>query len=234
MGSGKRSSQGFTLIASLLILVLLSGIAAGLLYLVTDEAKMGGNDLEANLAYYGAESGMEDMTSAMAALYESTQSPTEAQIQALANFTTLSMVPGVTYSNQITFPAAGNSTAGMPCVTTQTTAAVPPSCYNTVTSGADTGLYAELTPMTLSVIATRPSGARSASLAPSKWPSSRCFSLACSAVTTAATLPDRISASVAACTPTRTCFSPPEPIWCSTTKSRPSSRSLPIGWRTAT
>ncbi|MGA2858138.1 MAG: PilX N-terminal domain-containing pilus assembly protein [Candidatus Sulfotelmatobacter sp.] len=159
MGSGKHSSQGFTLIASLLILVLLSGIAAGLLYLVTDEAKMGGNDLEANLAYYGAESGMEDMTSAMAALYESTQSPTEANIQALANFTTLSMVPGVTYSNQITFPAAGNSSAGMPCVTTQTTAAVPPSCYNTVTSGADTGLYAELTPMTLSVIATRPSGA---------------------------------------------------------------------------
>ena len=159
MGSGKHSSQGFTLIASLLILVLLSGVAAGLLYLVTDEAKMGGNDLEVNLAYYGAESGMEDMASAMAALYQNTQSPTEADIQALANFTSLSMVPGITYANQITFPAAGNSTAGMPCVTTQTTAAVPPSCYNTVTSGSDTGLYAELTPMTLSVIATRPSGA---------------------------------------------------------------------------
>jgi len=158
MGPGKYSSQGFTLIASLLILVLLSGVAAGLLYLVTDETKMGGNDLEANLAFYGAESGMEALTSDLAALYQQTQSPTEGSIQALATFTTLPQVPNVAFNNQITFPATGSGTAGMPCTTTQTGAA-PPSCYNTVTQGGDTGLYAELAPMTLQVQATRPSGA---------------------------------------------------------------------------
>ena len=62
MKQRKNSSQGFTLIAALLIMVLLSGVAVGLFYVVTNEARMGGNDLEANLAYYGAESGMEKLT----------------------------------------------------------------------------------------------------------------------------------------------------------------------------
>ena len=62
MGHGKNRSQGFTLIAALIILVLLSGVAAGLLFMVTNESRMGGNDLESNLAYYGAESGMEKLT----------------------------------------------------------------------------------------------------------------------------------------------------------------------------
>ncbi len=44
MRQGKNSSQGFTLIAALLILVLLSGVAVGLFYMVTNEARMGGND----------------------------------------------------------------------------------------------------------------------------------------------------------------------------------------------
>jgi len=158
MGASKHSSQGFTLIASLLILVLLSGVAAGLLYLVANEAKMGGSDLESNLAYYGAESGMEKLTSDLAALYEASQSPSETQVQALASFTQISAVPNMTYQAQITFPTAGNSVAGMPCTTTQPGNA-PPSCPHTVTSGGDAGLYAELTPMTLQVIATRPSGA---------------------------------------------------------------------------
>jgi len=158
MGSGKHSSQGFTLIASLLILVLLSGVAAGLLFLVTNESKMAGNDLEANLAYYGAESGMEKLTSDLAALYNTSQAPTEAQIQNLATFTQISVVPSVTYQAQITFPSAGNSVAGMPCTTTQT-GNTPPSCPNTVTSGGNAGLYAELTPLVMKVIATRPSGA---------------------------------------------------------------------------
>src|SRR5208283_1073006 len=83
MGQGKKSSKGFTLIAALLIMVLLSGVAAGLLFMVTNEARMGGNDMESNLAFYGAESGMEKLTSDLSALYSQYQAPTDAQIQAL-------------------------------------------------------------------------------------------------------------------------------------------------------
>jgi len=147
MGQGKNNSRGFTLIAALLILVLLSGVAAGLLFMVTNESKMGGNDMEANLAYYGAESGMEKLTSDLAALYVQYQSPKNNQIQALiSNPPTSAMVGGMTYSESITVPL-------MPDGIT------PKASFNTVSSGSNQGLYAEIVPMTMQVIATRPAGA---------------------------------------------------------------------------
>ncbi len=148
MGQGNNSSKGFTLIAALLIMVLLSGVAAGLLFMVTNEARMGGNDMESNLAFYGAESGMEKLTSDLSALYSQYQVPTNTQIQnlaATANNPTAAMVPNMTYHEYITYPLNGSGE--------------PVSSWNTVSSGSNQGLYAELIPMTLQVIANRPSGA---------------------------------------------------------------------------
>jgi Tfp pilus assembly protein PilX len=147
MAQGKNNSQGFTLIAALLILVLLSGVAAGLLFMVTNESKMGGNDLEANLAYYGAESGMEKLTADLAALYQQYQVPKNPQIQTLiSNPPTSAMVPNMTYNETITVPLMSDGIT-------------PQSSYNTVSSGTNQGLYAEIIPMTLQVTATRPAGA---------------------------------------------------------------------------
>ena len=149
MRTRKNNAQGFTLIAALLIMVLLSGVAAGLLYLVTSEAKMGGNDLEANLAYYGAESGMEKLTADLSSLYTQSMSPTNAQIQNLVNYPpTSAMVPGMDYP-------AGNITITYP----QDGSGNPVSNWDTVSSGSNQGLYAEIIPMTLQVIASRPGGA---------------------------------------------------------------------------
>jgi Tfp pilus assembly protein PilX len=148
MAQGKNSSKGFTLIAALLIMVLLSGVAAGLLFMVTNEARMGGNDMESNLAFYGAESGMEKLTSDLSSLYSQFQVPTNAQIQNLAatvNNPTAAMVPNMAYHEYITYPLNGSGE--------------PVSSWNTVSSGSNQGLYAELIPMTLQVIANRPSGA---------------------------------------------------------------------------
>jgi Tfp pilus assembly protein PilX len=146
MGKKQINSQGFTLIASLLILVLLSGVAVGLLFMVDNEARMGGNDLEANLAYYGAESGMEKLTSDLSALYSQYQVPLNSQIQNLVNFPpTSAMVSNMTYTETITYPVNGSGN--------------PVSSYNTISAGSNQGMYAELIPMTLQVVATRPSGA---------------------------------------------------------------------------
>jgi len=146
MGQGKNSSQGFTLIAALLIMVLLSGVAAGLLFMVTNESRMGGNDLEANRAYYGAESGMEKLTADLSALYTQYQVPSNAQIQNLINFPpTSAMVSGMSYVETITYPLDANGN--------------PASGWNTISSGSNQGLYAELIPMTMQVIASRPAGA---------------------------------------------------------------------------
>src|SRR5580700_1367556 len=147
-GKTEKGSQGFTLIAALLILVLLSGAAAGLIFMVTNESRMGGNDLESNLSFYGAESGMEKLTADLSALYSQYQVPTNGQIQALAastNYPTAAMVPNMTYQEYITYPTNGSGE--------------PASSWNTVSSGPNQGLYAELIPMTLQVIATRPAGA---------------------------------------------------------------------------
>jgi Tfp pilus assembly protein PilX len=148
MGQGNKSSRGFTLIAALLILVLLSGVAAGLLYLVTNETKMAGNDLESNLAYYDAESAMEKMTSDLGTLYQSTMVPTSSQIQALAsNPPASNMVGSSNFTETISYPL-GTDTNGN-----------PKSSWNTVSAGNNAGLYAEIVPLTLKVIASRPAGA---------------------------------------------------------------------------
>src|ERR1700694_4320173 len=75
MGKSKGNSRGFTLIAALLLTVLLSGIAIGLLYMVSNEVRMGGNDLEGNMAYYGAEAGIETLTANLSQLYQTSQTP---------------------------------------------------------------------------------------------------------------------------------------------------------------
>jgi Tfp pilus assembly protein PilX len=147
MAHSKHSSRGFTLIAALLIMLLLSGIAVGLLFMVSNESRMSGNGLENELAFYGAESGVEKLTADLDSLYTQYQSPTNAQIQALTGSSppSSSMVGSMTYNETITYPT---NSSGNPVSTT-----------NTIGSGADQGLYAEIVPMTLNVSALRPSNA---------------------------------------------------------------------------
>lgn len=149
---GNNRSQGFTLIAALLIMMLLSGVAVGLMFMVTNEVKMGGNDLQANVAYYGAESGMEKLTSDLASLYQSSMSPRNCDIYNLANtsanWPTMGMVGNLNYSESITGYAAAGSLSSC--------ASKPTTTWDTVSSGSNQGLVAELVPMTLTVTASRP------------------------------------------------------------------------------
>jgi hypothetical protein len=149
MGKSTRDSRGFTLIAALLLTLLLSAVAVGLLYLVTNEQHMGGNDREGNLAYYGAEAGIENLTAQLSQLYQSSQTPNAAAIQALtnpANFPTAVSGSNITNMNYveppITWPlsdAAGN----------------PKGTWDIVGSGPDQGMVASLIAFNLQVTATR-------------------------------------------------------------------------------
>src|SRR5260370_9077149 len=146
MGQEKNKSQGFTLVAALLILVLISGVAIGLLFIVTNESRIGGNDLEANMAFYGAESGMEKLTADLSSMYSQYTIPSNAQIQNLVNFPpTSAMVGGMNYTETITYPTDADRNPVRSC--------------NRVSSGSNQGLYAEIIPMTMQVVATRPAGA---------------------------------------------------------------------------
>src|ERR1700751_1866467 len=68
-------TKGFTLIASLLLLLLLSGIAIGLMMMVNTEGKVGGTDLQNNIAFHAAEGGVEKMTADLASTFQHAQSP---------------------------------------------------------------------------------------------------------------------------------------------------------------
>jgi type II secretory pathway pseudopilin PulG len=143
----KGRSRGFTLVASLLVLALLSGIAISLLFMVQGAGQVGGNDLETNQAYYGAESGMELLTANLAALYQQSQSPTPLQLTALTNNPPDStMISSMNYQESITWTpdAFGNPAS-------HTSVIDPPS--------PNAGLTAEIIPLTLKVAASRPGGA---------------------------------------------------------------------------
>jgi len=107
----RTRSQGFVLIAALLLMFLLSGIAVGVLMLTNSEIHIGSNDKETAVAFYGAESGMEKLTSDLAALYDAKQAPSTADIQALTNSynnPNSAMVGPMTYAESISFPLDSN------------------------------------------------------------------------------------------------------------------------------
>ncbi len=62
------------------MLLLLSGIAIGLMMMVNTEGKVGGSDLQNNMAFHATEGGIEKMYSDLSSVFQNAQSPTAAQI----------------------------------------------------------------------------------------------------------------------------------------------------------
>jgi len=98
MGRTKSNSSGFTLITTLMLLFLLSGLAIGMLMMVNTEVKVGTQDVQNNITFHAAEGAIEKMTSDLANLFQDSLSPSPTDIEGLgAN-------PGPPVFNGITFP----------------------------------------------------------------------------------------------------------------------------------
>ena len=145
MESTRLDSRGFTLIASLLLLMLLSGVAIGLLMMVNTEASVGSNDVENSLAYRSAEGAIEQMTSNIATTFQNIQAPQPSDITSLSALQPV--IPG------ITFPSGGYTLT--PRTNPDGSLAVN---YGQVHSGSNAGLYAQILPIDLAVTAERPFG----------------------------------------------------------------------------
>jgi len=76
-------SRGFTLIAALLLMALLSAISIGLLMMVNTEGRVGSHDLQNDMAYRAAEGGMEQLTAQMANMVAGNLNPTAGDFTAL-------------------------------------------------------------------------------------------------------------------------------------------------------
>lgn len=143
MHNTKFGRRGFTLIASLLLLLLLSGLALTLLSMVNTEQRAGGNDLNNDYTYHAAEGGIEKMSSDLGNLYKSIQSPSPAQVAALSN-----NYP--TWDTTVTYPVY--NVAATPCSSTQAV------CWGQISAGPNYGLYAQIIPVTMNVEAQRLTG----------------------------------------------------------------------------
>src|ERR1700730_6056649 len=140
------NAKGFTLIASLLLLLLLSGIAIGLMMMVNTEGKVGGSDLQNNAAYHSAEGGIEKMTPDLSATFQSAQAPTASQI---CNLSTLQpTMAGVTWKDYVVTPGQPGSACPASLVTQ----------WGQITSGPNQGLWAQVIPVHMLATAAEPSG----------------------------------------------------------------------------
>src|SRR5271157_519888 len=153
MKSARLHTKGFTLIASLLMLLLLSGIAIGLLMMVNTEGKVGGSDLQNNASFRSAEGGVEKMTSDLATVFKNVQSPQATDICNVGlPATTGPAIAGITWKEYQVTPGV----LGAIC---------PPQSqfvnlvhWGNVLSGPNQGLYAQIVPINMLATADFPGG----------------------------------------------------------------------------
>ncbi|MGA9040535.1 MAG: hypothetical protein WB421_08375 [Terriglobales bacterium] len=144
MDRTESSSRGFTLIASLLLLCLLSGIAIGLLMMVNTEGRAGGDDLQNTMAYRSAEGAIEKMTSDLSNSFLGGAVPTPTQITGLSSLVPTGD-PSVSYPDYTFTPAVNGS-------------GTLKATYAEIQTGTFQGLYASTIPITLQATALRSLG----------------------------------------------------------------------------
>jgi hypothetical protein len=148
--SGRQRSKGFTLIAALLMLLLLSGIAIGLMMMVNTEGKVGGTDLQNNLAYHAAEGGIEKMSSDLSAVFQNAQAPQASQICG---------VGGPPYGSAANEPAMiGVAWQDYSVSLSSGCTGTPVAIWGQISSGPNQGLWAQIIPVNMLATAALPGG----------------------------------------------------------------------------
>jgi len=148
-----KREKGVALITALLILFLVSAIVVGMSWMVITDQHLSGNNQDRELAFYGAEAGMEKMTADMGNLFATQGSIVAANLPGITGAPP--PIPGITYTN-----ALGASTYQIlcgsplvPCVNPApfTATIQPPSAF--------AGMQGTITPFTLEVAAQTADGA---------------------------------------------------------------------------
>src|SRR6202451_1645258 len=143
-----QPQRGIALITVLLLLTLLSGIAVALVYKVNHEQHLQSGDSGNTVAYYGAEAGMEKRMADLSLLYTQKAAPTNCDIIALQATPPNAAAVGTTYREHIynVPPPPGGGCAA------------PTTNVQTISSGANAGLQAQIVRMNLQVTADSPAG----------------------------------------------------------------------------
>lgn len=146
----KKTESGIALIVTLLTLTVFSLMTLGFFYMVQGEQQTAGNEADHTIAFYGAESAVENMSYQLATLFSHTVSPTPAEVTALDSQTP--SIPNVTFPSTSTqYPDGGYYifNSGMPSSLTSTAETIGGT-------GPLAGLQGVITPFTLTAIADGP------------------------------------------------------------------------------
>lgn len=147
----KNQESGIALVVTLLTLTVFSLMTLGFFYMVQGEQQTAGNEADNTIAFYGAESAVENMSYQLATLFSHTVSPTPAQVSALdSQFPSIPNVSFPTSSTQ--YPNGGYYiwNSGMSGSSLNSTAETIGG------TGPLAGLQGVVTPFTLTAIADGP------------------------------------------------------------------------------
>src|SRR5580692_12074394 len=143
-----RLQKGVALVSVLLMLAVMSAIAVALVYKVNHEQRLQAADSGNTAAYYGAEAGMEKMMADLSLLYTQKAAPTNCDIVALQASPPNAAAVGTTYREYVynVPPPPGGGCAA------------PPTNVQTISSGSNAGLQAQIVRLNLQVTADSPAG----------------------------------------------------------------------------
>ena len=150
--SSHCSGKGVALITVVLVMTLISAMIVGLAWLVMSDQKLGGNNSDRQLAFYGAEAGMESLTASLENAFDANYALNATAINALTTTPgPPTNIPGVQYL------APGSTANGSGYLISFTPSAananIPASSFSTISTGTYAGLVALMTPYTLTVTA---------------------------------------------------------------------------------
>lgn len=153
-----RSQRGAALATAILMMGLLSAIAATVLAVVATESRVAGGDLKRTQTFYAAASGIEKMTADFSALYGRTSRPTPAQRNAVAlSYPPELVAEGFSFSNPA--PSIVQDTDALAAM--RATQGIVAPALPRVTMPADSpfgGLIASVDPYVLTSTATAADG----------------------------------------------------------------------------
>jgi Tfp pilus assembly protein PilX len=143
------------LATTMLVLLLMSTMIAGFAWMVLGDRSLGGNYRDRQLAYYGAEAGMETLTAALENLFNGNYAPTAAMLTStttgIVSTAPTNLVPGVSYLNPdgtngfvIKFPTQSNGN--------------PQASAANIPNGTYAGMQGLTTPYTIQVTSRTDAG----------------------------------------------------------------------------
>lgn len=147
----KKTESGIALVVTLLTLTVFSLMTLGFFYMVQGEQQTAGSEADNTIAFYGAESAVENMSFQLATLFSHTVSPTPAEVSALDSQSP--SIPNVSFPSTSTqYPSGGyyiwnSGMSGSSLTSTSETIGG---------TGPLAGLQGVVTPFTLTAIADGP------------------------------------------------------------------------------